>query len=190
MYSYVTRMYPFVLVCYLYVTRMYSYVTVCHSYVPVCIVCYSYVTRMLLLVLEWSISQDRCNKPVSSLVHANRMKHLVDPDDRPIEPPVGEIGHAPWLKERDLPDDSFDNAPTLVVPPTSHDGPVEDQDAILETLIDNKTVYNAEKLLERRALNGQVQYLVKWAGYPLSDATWEPETNILDPRLLANFSQG
>lgn len=28
------------------------------------------------------------NKPVSSIVHANRMKHLVDPDDRPIEPPV------------------------------------------------------------------------------------------------------
>ena len=59
MYSYVTRMYPFVLVCYPYVTRMYSYVnSVCYSYVPVCIVCNSYVTRMLLVVLVWSIRQE------------------------------------------------------------------------------------------------------------------------------------
>ena len=85
---------------------------------------------------------------------------------------------------------SLDNAPTLVVPLTSQDGPIEDQDAISETLIDDETMYNAEKILECRTLNGQVQYLVKWAGYPLSDATWEPETNILDPRLLANFHQG
>lgn len=53
--------------------------------------------------------------------------------------------------------------------------------------IDNETVFNAEKLLRSRKRNGQDQYLVKWVGYPLSDATWEPSSNILDPRLLDDF---
>lgn len=28
------------------------------------------------------------SKPVSSIVHANRMKHFIDPDQRPIDPPT------------------------------------------------------------------------------------------------------
>ena len=55
MYSYVTRMYPFVLVCYPYVTRM---LLVCTRMYRMLLVCYSYVTRMLLVVLVWSIRQD------------------------------------------------------------------------------------------------------------------------------------
>lgn len=127
------------------------------------------------------------NKPVSSILHANRMKHFVDPNDRPIEPPVGDIGRAPWLTDTDLPEDSFHPSQPIEAPSAPHDITVDDQNSISQTLIDNETVYNAEKLLKQRTVNGQAKYLVKWAGFPISDATWQPETNILDPRLLENF---
>ena len=47
-------------------------------------------------------------------------------------------------------------------------------------LIDNETVFNTEKLLNTRTINGTVQYLAKWAGFPRAEATWEPSENILD----------
>ena len=48
-------------------------------------------------------------------------------------------------------------------------------------------VYAAEKILKKRQRNGKVQYLVKWAGFPVSQSTWEPEEHILDARLLEEF---
>lgn len=36
-----------------------------------------------------------------------------------------------------------------------------------------------EKILEERKHNGEPQYLVKWLGYPDSDNTWEPRSNLL-----------
>ncbi len=45
-------------------------------------------------------------------------------------------------------------------------------------------LYQVETLLgERRRARG-VEFLVKWLGYPRSDATWEPEGNILDNSLI------
>ena len=56
--------------------------------------------------------------------------------------------------------------------PLSRPPPIQDDDVFL-----------AEKLLDRREvkLNGRttVQYLVKWQGYPLYEATWEPAQNLL-----------
>ncbi len=56
--------------------------------------------------------------------------------------------------------------------PLSRPPPIQDDDVFL-----------AEKLLDRREvkLNGKtaVQYLVKWQGYPLYEATWEPAQNLL-----------
>ena len=48
---------------------------------------------------------------------------------------------------------------------------IESRDEKAPSLIDNDTVFNAEKLLKTRTWNGQVEYLVKWVGYPLSEAT-------------------
>ena len=84
MYSYVTRMYPFVLVCYPYVTRMYSYV-------PVCIVCYSYVIRMLLVVLVWSISQD--HGVISKVIRAAVLETLHTIPNLLISRPLLELLH-------------------------------------------------------------------------------------------------
>ena len=42
----------------------------------------------------------------------------------------------------------------------------------------NEMEYELETILDKRTLNGSTQYLVKWIGYPLHDATWEPLTNL------------
>lgn len=61
-------------------------------------------------------------------------------------------------------------------------------DTISADLIDNQTVFNVEKILQKWTINRQTQYLIKCANYPLFEATWEPECNILDPRLLTDFT--
>lgn len=80
------------------------------------------------------------NKPVTSIVHANRMKHFIDPDDRLIEPPNGNIGDAPWLAESDFPEDSFE-------PPSANSTP---NSQILITQSLNKVPQALIKMPRRR----------------------------------------
>jgi Chromo (CHRromatin Organisation MOdifier) domain/Integrase core domain len=44
--------------------------------------------------------------------------------------------------------------------------------------------YEVESILDKRSTRGKVQYLVKWMGYPLHDATWEPEENLKNSQQL------
>ena len=37
--------------------------------------------------------------------------------------------------------------------------------------------YVVEKIIKMKKTQGKNYYLVKWAGYPSSDNTWEPEEN-------------
>lgn len=39
-------------------------------------------------------------------------------------------------------------------------------------------MYTVEKIIDKRLMNGKVQYLVKWEDYSESDNTWEPLTNL------------
>ena len=48
-------------------------------------------------------------------------------------------------------------------------------------------VFAAEKITKKRLKNGQTEYLVKWKGWSPKYSTWEPEENILDPRLIEIF---
>lgn len=128
------------------------------------------------------------NKPVSSIVHANR----------PIEPPTAPVEDTPFLTVDDFPPDSFassreerhttrDAEPDSPTAGEQRGSLPHDPNTKSAELIDNQTVFNAEQLLESRTFEGTTQYLVKWAGFPLSEATWEPVQNILDPRLLKEF---
>ena len=38
--------------------------------------------------------------------------------------------------------------------------------------------YEVENILDKRIMRKKPQYLVKWLGYPLHDATWEPLENL------------
>ncbi|CAL8389655.1 unnamed protein product [Arctogadus glacialis] len=48
-------------------------------------------------------------------------------------------------------------------------------------------VFAVESIEKRRNRKGRVEYLVKWRGWSPKYNTWEPEENILDPRLLDAF---
>lgn len=48
-------------------------------------------------------------------------------------------------------------------------------------------VFDAECILSKRPRKGKLEYLVKWRGWSSKHNSWEPEENILDPRLLAAF---
>lgn len=137
------------------------------------------------------------NRLVATTVHANRLKHFYDPGDRPILPPTeGDPDDLPFdTSVLPVPADSSEPAgPTS----TNNANAVSDTDVsttVNSTPVDSPDpfnepdVYHAEKIIKSRRRNGQVQYLVKWANYPSSENTWEPEENILDSRLLDEFNK-
>ena len=129
------------------------------------------------------------NKPVTMSVHANRMKVYVDPRDRPIEPP-DDNSDGPYLDLDQLPRDSIDEEEQSDFKTDGQqlDGETPQENKLDSShLIDNKTVFNAERLVATRIKNGEREYLVKWVGYPSADNTWEPEENIFDQRLIDAF---
>ncbi|XP_068445498.1 E3 SUMO-protein ligase CBX4-like [Clinocottus analis] len=48
-------------------------------------------------------------------------------------------------------------------------------------------VFAVESIEKKRSRKGRFEYLVKWRGWSPKYNTWEPEENILDPRLLDAF---
>ena len=54
--------------------------------------------------------------------------------------------------------------------------------------IDNEEEYEVEEILDKRKHYRKIQYLVKWKGYSLSEASWEPESNLNCPELLKAFN--
>jgi len=59
-------------------------------------------------------------------------------------------------------------------PPEAHDATGDPQ-------------YVVERILGQRKNGRKQQYLVKWAGYPVEESSWEPRANLRCPDLLAEF---
>ncbi|XP_072943860.1 uncharacterized protein Pc [Epargyreus clarus] len=51
------------------------------------------------------------------------------------------------------------------------------------------SVYAAERIMKKRIRKNKVEYFVKWKGWKPKHNTWEPEENILDPRLIQSFER-
>jgi hypothetical protein len=47
-------------------------------------------------------------------------------------------------------------------------------------ILDGEEVYNVETILKHRRREQCYQYLIKWEGYPISEASWEPEKAFSD----------
>lgn len=50
-------------------------------------------------------------------------------------------------------------------------------------------VFAVESITKKRIRKGNVEYLLKWQGWPPKYSTWEPEDNILDPRLVLAYEE-
>jgi hypothetical protein len=49
-----------------------------------------------------------------------------------------------------------------------------------EPIAPDNELLDVEDILDHRIHKGRVEYLVKWAGYPEDDASWEPESQFVD----------
>jgi hypothetical protein len=57
-------------------------------------------------------------------------------------------------------------------------------------ILDGEEVYNVETILKHWRREKSYQYLIKWEGYPISEASWEPkEAFSNDGDLLAIYKQ-
>ena len=53
---------------------------------------------------------------------------------------------------------------------------------------DGTEEYEVEDIVGSRLHRNKTEYLVKWVGYPMSECTWEPESNLTNaPEIVARF---
>ncbi len=67
--------------------------------------------------------------------------------------------------------------------------PKEEQAPDPSVIRGNPTTFIAEKLVDKKKLNGKEYYKVRWKGFPPEQDTWEPRKNLLEdlPLLVKDF---
>ena len=50
-------------------------------------------------------------------------------------------------------------------------------------------VFNVEKILRKRVVDGRTEYLLKWEGFSEKENTWEPKENIFSQEMLEDFEE-
>ncbi|KAF4694870.1 hypothetical protein FOZ60_006723 [Perkinsus olseni] len=107
-------------------------------------------------------------RKVEKLVGKGKPQHKADPY---AEPPT----RAARLKKRDAVDEIKSVKEEKVVEPSNDSSPLDEEEDESEA----DEVFAVEKLLQWKLDNrGHRKFLVKWEGYPLSEASWEPESNL------------
>src|SRR5690606_20418491 len=57
-------------------------------------------------------------------------------------------------------------------------------------IVDGEKEYEVEKILDKQKIGGEIKYLVKWVGYPLHEASWEPIQNLVNAqRMVKKFEE-
>lgn len=56
-------------------------------------------------------------------------------------------------------------------------------------MFDDEEMFTVEEILDKRVVNGKVEYYIKWAGYSHSDNTWEPEVNLECPKQILDYER-
>jgi Chromo (CHRromatin Organisation MOdifier) domain len=56
-------------------------------------------------------------------------------------------------------------------------------------IVDGFEEYEVEQILAQRRSRNQALYLVKWKNYPVSDASWEPHSNLEGNESLIAFQE-
>jgi Chromo (CHRromatin Organisation MOdifier) domain len=56
-------------------------------------------------------------------------------------------------------------------------------------IVDVFEEYEVEQVLAQRRRRNKTQYLAKWKNYPVSDASWEPRSNLEDNEALIAFQK-
>lgn len=54
---------------------------------------------------------------------------------------------------------------------------------------DNSEDFVVEKILNKRFVDGEIQYLVKWEGYERKHNSWEPESSFNDRQMVEEFEE-
>ena len=55
-------------------------------------------------------------------------------------------------------------------------------------LLEEQEVYEVEMIIKHQKQGQGYQYFIKWKGYPIKEAMWEPESNILkDGNMLEQY---
>ena len=113
---------------------------------------------------------------------------------QPIDPPLFDDPSEPYLDESDIPDDFFESElpvdknidSTLPASDSKNSSaqsdqtnrPVQSQLNPDHSVIDDKSIFQAECILMSPKKKGKTEYLVMWHNYPRNQLTWEPEQNI------------
>ena len=55
-------------------------------------------------------------------------------------------------------------------------------------MVDGEEEYEVEMILRHKGTGARRRYLVLWTGYPITEASWEPESSLQNaPRILADY---